>query len=66
MRIQINGEVHTVALGETLESLVLSLGLPSDGVALALNRQVVSRREWASRSLTEGDRVEIVRAVGGG
>ena len=66
MRIQINGEVHTVAPGETLESLVLSLDLPSEGVALALNRQVVSRREWASRSLTEGDRVEIVRAVGGG
>ena len=66
MRIQINGEVHTVASGETLESLVLALALPSEGVALALNRQVVPRREWRNRALSEDDRIEIVRAVGGG
>lgn len=36
------------------------------GIAIALNGRVVRRRDWAETSLTDGDRVEIVRAMQGG
>jgi sulfur carrier protein len=36
------------------------------GIAIALNGRVVRRRDWAATPLTDGDRVEIVRAMQGG
>ena len=66
MRILLNGEQRDFESGITLADLVLALDLPGEGVAVALNRQVVSRTQWSVLQLTEGDCVEIVRAVGGG
>ena len=66
MRIVLNGEEKEVREALSLFSLVQQLGLPKEGVALAVNRQVVPRAEWTNRCLNSGDRVEIVRAVGGG
>ena len=66
MRIVLNGEAREIENGVVLSALVDSLALPGEGVAVALNRQVVPRAQWPERVLSEGDRVEIVRAVGGG
>lgn len=68
MRFTINGqdreltEVRTVH--ELLEQMEIAPGGP--GIALALNGQVVPRGEFASTTVREGDRIEIVRAVQGG
>jgi len=35
-------------------------------VALAVNRQVVPRQQWNERLLAQRDKVDIVRAIGGG
>jgi len=37
-----------------------------EGIAMALNGRVVRRADWAATALSEGDRVEIVRAMQGG
>jgi sulfur carrier protein len=37
-----------------------------EAVAVALNLNVVPRSQLAERVLVDGDRVEVVRAVGGG
>ena len=66
MRILLNGEQREFESEITLAALVLVLDLPGEGIALALNRQVVPRAQWSVLRLTEGDCVEIVRAVGGG
>lgn len=36
------------------------------GIAVALNDEIVHRHEWASTTVGEGDRIEIVTAVQGG
>jgi sulfur carrier protein len=36
------------------------------GVAVAVDGEVVPRAEWESRALSEGENVEVVRAVQGG
>ena len=66
MQILLNGEQREVESEITLAALLQLLDLPEAGVALALNRQVVPRDQWPVLQLKEGDRVEIVRAVGGG
>lgn len=66
MRIRVNGEEKEVAGGLTVAGLLASLELPPTGLAVALNMEVIRRGDYAGTSLSEGDEVEIVRAVGGG
>ena len=40
--------------------------MKGDRVAVELNREIVSRAQWAETSLKDGDRLEIVHFVGGG
>ena len=40
--------------------------LPDQGIAIALNGRVVRKADWSHTPLSEGDRVEIVRAMQGG
>jgi sulfur carrier protein len=62
----VNGEQTELPDGLTVSQLVQRLELNPDGVAVALNLEVVPRGEHGSRVLAAGDRVELVRAVGGG
>ncbi|MFC3109785.1 sulfur carrier protein ThiS [Undibacterium arcticum] len=64
--IELNGVPHPVPAPHSLEALIASLDLAGKGVAVAINRQVVPRQQWPQRSLQPQDRVDIVRAIGGG
>jgi sulfur carrier protein len=55
-----------VAAGVTVATLLATLALRRDGVAVALNDDVVPRAEHATRTLNDGDRLEIIVAVAGG
>jgi len=46
--------------------LLERLGLDGRRIAVAVERDVVPRSEYARRRLCDGDRVEILEAVGGG
>jgi thiamine biosynthesis protein ThiS len=66
MNLTINGEIRALAPAETVAALVEQLGMKSDRVAIELNREIVSREQWAQTPLKDGDRLEIVHFVGGG
>ncbi len=66
MDIRVNGKTVKTSPGITLDVLVSELQSSSDGIAVAINLQVVPRAQWHSRVLEAGDAIEIVRAVGGG
>ncbi|MDF3036543.1 MAG: thiS, partial [Paucimonas sp.] len=40
--------------------------LAGKALAVAINREVVPRSQWVERVLQPSDRVDIVRAIGGG
>ena len=65
-QIEVNGAPCAVPAGQTLFGLLEQLGLDGQGMALAVNREVVPRQQWLQRRLQEQDRVDIVRAIGGG
>ena len=52
--------------GATVQDLVASLDLGARRLAVAVNREVVPRPGYPERGLADGDRVEILEAVGGG
>jgi len=66
MQVEVNGRSRQVADGLSLADLVASAVRRADGVAVAVNRAVVPRSNWAGRVLQGGDQVEIIQAVGGG
>jgi sulfur carrier protein len=68
MRVLLNGESREIADGARVRDAVLAAGAPGEGrgVAVALDGEVVPRARWDEEELTEGQRVEVVRAVQGG
>lgn len=68
MRIKLNGTDTDVPPGTALMAVLQRCDIAQDtpGVAVAVNDNVVPRREWASRTIENGDVVEIIHAVQGG
>ena len=66
MEIELNGAPHPIAENLNVQDLVASLDLANKSLAVAINREVVPRSRWAERVLQPCDRVDIVRAIGGG
>jgi sulfur carrier protein len=62
----VNGEEREIPEGTTLAALLEILQLPAGRVAAERNREVVPRGQHAHTRLQEGDRLELVRFVGGG
>jgi sulfur carrier protein len=64
--IELNGAPHQVPEGHNVEDLVAALALTGKAVAVAVNREIVPRSAWPQRQLQPADRVDVVRAIGGG
>ena len=67
MRIILNGQRRELESGaRDVSRLVLELGLEGKRIAVERNGEIVPRSRYASTTLEDGDRLEIVGAVGGG
>lgn len=66
MNIWINGQSREFPAPLTVASLVEALGYAGKRIAVERNGEIVARGRHAETVLTEGDRIEIVVAVGGG
>jgi sulfur carrier protein len=66
IEIVVNGEQTQVLPELNLHELLGVLGIEGDRVAIELNRQIVSRRDWIATRIAPGAQVEIVQFVGGG
>ena len=66
IRIQLNGEARELPGPLDCAALVEALGLAGRRLALERNGEIVPRSLLARTPLTDGDRIEIVVAVGGG
>ncbi|RZA36634.1 MAG: sulfur carrier protein ThiS [Lysobacteraceae bacterium] len=64
--IELNGAPYQVPANVSLLELAGQLGLAEQAVAVAVNREVVPRAQWPQRQLQARDKVDIVRAIGGG
>ena len=66
MEIVLNGEPRQIALPTTVLNLLEVEGLAGRRVAVEVNGEIVPRSRHAEHSLCQGDRIEIVHALGGG
>ncbi len=66
VRIFLNGRKLSLAGDDSIAALLAHLELAGKRVAVERNGQIVPRGLHAQTVLAEGDRIEIVVAVGGG
>jgi sulfur carrier protein len=66
IEIEVNGRNRQVAGGSSVADLLRTLDLDSRMVVVELNRRIVRRDALDGVTLETGDRVELVRFVGGG
>jgi len=66
MQITVNGEIRDADEGLTVAALLGELALAGRRLAVEVNEDVIPRSQHPAHALREGDRVEIVHAIGGG
>ncbi|HMM66413.1 MAG TPA: sulfur carrier protein ThiS [Dokdonella sp.] len=66
MKITLNGEPREIQDEQHVLALLDAAGYGGKRVAVEVNRRIVPRSMHAEHRLREGDRVEIVHAIGGG
>jgi len=66
MQIIVNGTPRDISDRASLLTLLSELKLNPDTIVAELNREVVQKGKYAEVTLSEGDRLELIRFVGGG
>ncbi len=66
IEIVLNGEKQQFEEHTSLAGMLEQLGYAGKRVAVEVNMDIVPASQHGSRVLAEGDRVEIVHAIGGG
>lgn len=66
MEIIVNGTPQPLAEAVTVAALLEARGLAGKRLAVERNGEIVPRGRHAETPLADGDRIEIVVAVGGG
>jgi len=67
MKIRINGDLMVTAEVDHLVEVLKDLGLEQKtGIAVAVNSEVIPKREWSQLKLNENDEIIIIEAAQGG
>jgi len=64
--VSINGALRQFPQAISIAALIEEMSLFGKRVALERNGEIVPRSQFATQQLAEGDRLEVVVAVGGG
>jgi len=66
MTIQLNGQRHEIDACLSISQLLDHEALPQRRVAVEVNGHIIPRSQHPQYQLQDGDKVEIVHALGGG
>ena len=66
IKIYHNGESREIPENLSVNELFSFLELPSKHCAVEVNKEIIFKANWDTKILDKEDKVEIVRAIGGG
>ena len=66
IQVRINAESKEIPENLNIPHLLEFLELKDDLLVVELNEEVVMRADWVTTKVGEGDKLEIVKAIGGG
>jgi len=65
-KIQLNGDPYKINDGTNLSELLNKLKIQKNKVAIEVNGEIVEKSKYPNLILNKGDKVEIVKFIGGG
>ena len=65
-KIQLNGDPYEINNGTNLNGLLNKLKIQKNKVAIEVNGEIVEKNKYPNLILNKGDKVEIVKFIGGG
>ena len=65
-KIQLNGVPYEINDGTNLNELLNKLKIQKNKVAIEVNGEIVEKNKYPNLILNKGDKVEIVKFIGGG
>ena len=66
MELIINGDQHLIDSSYSLMDLLVSLEMTQGHIAVELNGEIIPKSTFQQQQLSDGDKIEIVQAIGGG
>jgi sulfur carrier protein len=66
MTILLNNKPHEVMEGTSLASFIESLGLQPQGIAVAIDYEVIPKEQWTETILSDRLELMLIHAVSGG
>lgn len=66
MKIYLNSKWVELKSSNTIAEILKELNIKPDGIAVAVDYQIVSKNNYEKTKINDGDKIEIVQAVQGG
>ncbi|WP_258104500.1 sulfur carrier protein ThiS [Marinoscillum sp. MHG1-6] len=64
--VNVNNQHHSFDQPLSLQALLEQLSIKTNGIAVAVDNQVVSRSKWTEHQLEQDSKVLIIKATQGG
>jgi len=65
MQLTINGDIFQTDK-QLISEIMAELNLPTQGIAIAVNEEVISKSNWSTFKVCENDKLLIITATQGG
>ena len=66
MNIKVNNETQEISESTSVERLVEQLKISTNGIAIAINNNVVKKSDWNSTIIKNQDNILIIKSTQGG
>lgn len=66
INIKVNKTRHQFKQYSSLESILNALDISINGIAVAINQNIISKADWSTITLADGDQIDIITATQGG
>ena len=66
MIIFLNGKEKEYSCSLTMEALLVELGHSNKKIAVEINEEIIPRSQLKNKLVVDGDKIEIISAIGGG
>ncbi|MCK5892879.1 MAG: sulfur carrier protein ThiS [Endozoicomonadaceae bacterium] len=66
MNITVNNKPYHSENTLSLSQLLINLAIDDKGTAVALNKDIISRNQWDCQTLSDGDKIIVIKATAGG
>ncbi|MCH2225583.1 MAG: sulfur carrier protein ThiS [Crocinitomicaceae bacterium] len=64
--IKVNERIEQVEKGISLQTALDTLNIQQNGIAVAVNQQIISKTDWLTKNVESNDELLIIKATQGG